>query len=254
MNNLVESYEKCYEEVSFLPQQTNQEELNLFASLIPSKNPMRVLDLGCAEGELALLLNKMGHQVTASDISYGQLLKVGQKSKEEIELIHCDIQKEVNGFEENSFDFIFFMDVIEHLKSPVEALVNIRKILHDKGRLIIHTPNGCHLSRFTWYLRNGVKTRNFKDFKNLGDFHFHLYDYLSLEQTLHFCGFKTSRVIPTTFTLPLLHRFKIFNPVSKRLVQKVPMLGDTLLLECEKCEPIDMDAYIQFLKEKGVTE
>ena len=58
----------------------------------------------------------------------------------------------------NSFDLIIMSEVIEHLKSPPKAIVEVKSILGDQGKLIISTPNKAitmkkinpdHISEYT---------------------------------------------------------------------------------------------------------
>ncbi len=44
------------------------------------------------------------------------------------------------GIEEDSFDVVVLMDVIEHVKEPMAVLESVKYLLKDEGRLIITTP------------------------------------------------------------------------------------------------------------------
>ena len=54
-----------------------------------------------------------------------------------------DIQK---GIDEEGYDFIIMIDVIEHIKHDKQALLNVKKMLAKGGTLILSTPN--RLSRY----------------------------------------------------------------------------------------------------------
>jgi SAM-dependent methyltransferase len=59
----------------------------------------------------------------------------------------CDLARERLPFEEGSFDFVTYLDVIEHHAfSPKRVLAEIRRVLRPGGRLIATTPN--HASAF----------------------------------------------------------------------------------------------------------
>jgi len=45
------------------------------------------------------------------------------------------------------FDFIFFLNVIEHVEEPVEALKQISRLLRDEGLIFITAPNCMSLNR-----------------------------------------------------------------------------------------------------------
>ena len=49
------------------------------------------------------------------------------------------------------FDYILFADVIEHLDNPGTALVNLKKFMNNKTRMIITTPNVFQHCNFMTY-------------------------------------------------------------------------------------------------------
>ena len=58
------------------------------------------------------------------------------------ELITANLDdKNFDAVDNDSLDIVFFMDIIEHLIDPDNALINLRNIIKDKGYLIISTPN-----------------------------------------------------------------------------------------------------------------
>src|SRR5512136_420698 len=124
-----EHFSAVYEQVSRCEEQLNENELDYFAQLVPNNKHYRILDLGCAEGKLAIRLAKKGHSVVASDIAEGYLEQVrrnAQSKAVKLETVRCDIEKGCSSLKRSEFDYIFFMDVIEHLRSPLTGLENVR--------------------------------------------------------------------------------------------------------------------------------
>lgn len=245
--SLASHYEEFYDKASSIPQQADEAELRLFADLLPEDASLRVLDLGCAEGRLSLALARRGHRVTAADISRRQLDKVAEAARASglsLETVKCDIEAGAEAFGPGPapFDAIYLMDVIEHFKNPVAALAHIRPLLKDEGRLFINTPNVFTPSRLLYYLLRPRKLIDYRSAHRVWDFHFQTYDYMTLEKTLAFIGFRTERVVPTRVTVP-----RLFS--SRRLARIFPFLGDSLLLVCGKAEPIDVDRQIAFWEE-----
>jgi 2-polyprenyl-3-methyl-5-hydroxy-6-metoxy-1,4-benzoquinol methylase len=239
---LASHYVEFYEKASAIPQQADADEIELFASLLPAGKSLNVLDLGCAEGKLALTLAARGHAVTAADISEKQMEKAAAAANmagAKLETARCDIEAGPGPLVGRTFDAIYLMDVIEHLKNPVVALENIRPLLADNGALYIHTPNVFALDRLTYYLLRPRRLVDFRENRRLGDLHFQTYDYMTLEKTLNFLGFKIARLVPTRLSVPYLFR-------TRRLARWFPFMADTLLAECRKAPPIDVDGQIEF--------
>lgn len=244
---LASHYEEFYDKASAIPQQADARELELFASLLPAGKHLKVLDLGCAEGKLALALAARGHAVAAADISAKQLEKAAEAAKAaglRLETAKVDIEAGPGPLAGRVFDSIYLMDVIEHFKNPVIALEHIRPLLADDGFLYIHTPNVYALDRLIYYVLRPRKLVDFRENRKLWDFHFQTYDYMTLEKTLNFLGFKIARLVPTRLSVPRLFR-------SARLARWFPFMADTLLAECRKAQPIDVDAQIGFWEGKA---
>jgi len=245
--NIFNSYAYYYEKASIFPQQSDIDEVKKFTSLVDNNKKYSILDIGAAEGELAISLSKMGHDVTAIDISKNQIDKILKKIKNQsylLKAIKCNIEGNIECFQNHTFDYIFFMDVIEHLRNSTQSLDNIRLLLKDKGKLIIHTPNSCSFYKFIRYIVMPWKKQNFFNLNKLGNLHLQEYDYLSIEKTLNFMGFKVKKIVPTKLSIPIINKFKIFNLVFIFLAKIFPLLSDSMLLICEKCEPINIDDLI----------
>lgn len=247
--NLASRYREYYERASVIPQQEDGEEVERFAALVPAKQPLKILDLGCAEGGLSVSLARRGHRVTAADISQAQVDKVHRAAQEAgvgLETAVLDIEAGTGGLSPGSFDVIYFMDVIEHLQNPVQALLHIRSLLGPRGMLILHTPNCTSVFRLLRYVLRPRKLVNYYDPRHLSDLHFQTYDYMTLEKTLNFTGLKIKRLVPTTLTL--LPRLRL-----RRAARWFPMLSDTLLCICRLAPPLDVEKQIEHWRRTRVS-
>jgi SAM-dependent methyltransferase len=84
------------------------------------------LDVGCAAG----ILKIMGFsEVVGIDIKRGPSVTVLASA-------------EYLPFRDESFQLVFAGEVIEHLAQPMTALIEWVRVLRDRGRMIISTPNG----------------------------------------------------------------------------------------------------------------
>ena len=91
------------------------------------------LDVGCAAG----ILKIMGFSgVVGIDIRPGPSVAVLASA-------------EYLPFRDESFQLVFAGEVIEHLGRPMTALIEWVRVLRDRGRLIISTPNGLLVNVFS---------------------------------------------------------------------------------------------------------
>lgn len=150
-------------------------QLDTYLRLANGHERFHILDVGCAQGTLALLLAERGHEVWALDLRE-QFLEYA-KSR----YTHGDIHFVCgNVFEAQfhvTFDVIFANQIIEHLLSPERLVAKLAEWLRRDGTLIITTPNGDYikskLPRFS-ELDNPSQFAD-KQFTADGDGHFFAY-------------------------------------------------------------------------------
>lgn len=134
-----------------------------------------ILDIGCAQGTLALLLAERGHRVTAVDLRPAFLEYAQSRyTHGDIEFIAANVLEDELP---NNFDLIFANQIVEHLVYPEKLLLRLRRSLKAGGRLVMTTPNGD-------YIRNSLPSfrqlGNPKEWEHLqysadGDGHFYAY-------------------------------------------------------------------------------
>ena len=138
------------------PQIWNQyhNQLDLYLGIAGDKS-RDILDIGCAQGTLALLLAEKGHRVTAIDLR-PDFLEYAQARHS-----HGDVRfVQANALEEDIpgvYDLVFANQIIEHLVYPHDFIRRIVRNLRPGGRLVVTTPNGR-------YARNPLPS-----FSELGD-------------------------------------------------------------------------------------
>lgn len=55
-------------------------------------------------------------------------------------------------FADASFDFVFCIEVLEHVPNPFAALADVRRVLRTDGVLVLSVPNPYHLKELVWNL------------------------------------------------------------------------------------------------------
>ena len=109
----------------------------------------RVLDVGCSEGILELLLARRAVQVTgvdknaeALDFARELLAREPEEVRERVQLIHADLLD--SQLASDSFDTLALGEILEHLEDPASLLARSLALLRPEGRVIITTPFGYH--------------------------------------------------------------------------------------------------------------
>jgi 2-polyprenyl-3-methyl-5-hydroxy-6-metoxy-1,4-benzoquinol methylase len=103
----------------------------------------RVLDVGCAAGDLGLVLKQRGCRVAGVELD-----PVAAEAADRIldELLVGDVNDLdlVGHFGKESFDVVVFGDVLEHLADPVSVLRKVRPLLTKTGSIVASIPNVAH--------------------------------------------------------------------------------------------------------------
>lgn len=164
-------------------------------------------ELGSSLGYFARAFNDRGFDVSASDISSYIVKKAGAIQKD-IKFIKLNIENKVNI--NRKFDFIVAFEVLEHLKNPENALINIKKMLNKEGTLIFSTPfptrrslgDPTHINvhEERWWIKMGKKT-----------------------------GFSKTKYIHATF-LPFAYRFSKYLSIGFPFRSNIPYVNSTVFL------------------------
>lgn len=134
-----------------------------------------ILDVGCGNGFLAMLIADKVHKYIGIDISKEFI----NDAKERVTFRNCSFKKvELRDFARNSnkkFDLIFLLDVTEHVPDYdlLPILKDCIKLLKPKGQLVMHTPNKDYFMEFlkdkgflkqTW---GHIAVRNPEEYKKI---------------------------------------------------------------------------------------
>lgn len=151
-------------------------EIQWLKRLINGKSGMKSLDIGAGIGKQMTVLRKAGFDAYGIEPSYSfydRAIGKNEISKNKI----FNVSIEDADFEENSFHFISFGAVLEHLHNPSESIRKAFKWLRDDGLIHIEVPSS------SWLINKIInvvyKSRGLDYVGNISPMHapYHLYEF-----------------------------------------------------------------------------
>jgi ubiquinone biosynthesis O-methyltransferase len=137
---------------------------------LPAGRPCRrikILDVGCGNGNISLPLASLGFQVSGIDLDKKSVENARRRNKFKNARFEIKDIKDLSKGEK--FDFIIASEAIEHLKEPLLFLNFLKNILAREGLIIISIPNGTSLEEnIRWFtthtglgqwIKKGLKRR-----------------------------------------------------------------------------------------------
>lgn len=184
---------------------------NIFDKYICAKD-LKILDVGCGTGAL---MKELGSYGEVYGLDFSEKAIEFCKKRGEKNLILGSINK--IPFEDNFFDVVVSLDVLEHIDDDIGAIFEIRRVLKKGGISIIFVPAfmflwgksdelGCHIRR---YLVSDLK----KKISGVG---------LSIIRSSYF---NTFLFLPILFVRSVVRLFKIKieseNNMNSKFINKV---------------------------------
>lgn len=121
--------------------------------------PCRVLDVGCGAGFLTNYLQAEGFNTVGVDTAESALrLAAARDTTRSVKYVKADIR--ALPFEDQSFDAVCAMDVLEHVEPPEVVVAEAARVLRPGGTFFFHTFNRTFLSYLLavkgveWAVRN----------------------------------------------------------------------------------------------------
>ena len=182
---------------------------------------MRILDIGCAYGYLLRLFDDAGCETYGIDISEYAIKQARRITR--AKLYAWDVDRGLPMFQDDFFDLVTILHVIEHLHSPYNVLKEVHRVLKPKGKLIIGTPNLNAIARLLLKLiRRENEWYGFRD-----ETHIYLFTPLNIRFLVERSGFKVLAVEAPLMPLRRLPR------IIDKVVSKFN-LGGTVFIVAEE--------------------
>lgn len=160
---------------------------------IAGNNSLEILDVGCAQGTLALLLAERGHHVTAVDLRPAFLdYARSRQTHGDVRFLAANVlDDDIPG----SYDLIYANQIVEHLVYPDQLLQRLQTLLKPGGRLVMTTPNGDYIKNALPSFRQLGDAKEWEHMQHSADGDGHFYAYLREElvelfETAGFGGVK----------------------------------------------------------------
>lgn len=152
------------------------EQIKTAKELLPFKRGMTALDVGVGIGKCMVSLNNAGFDTYGFEPSEPFYKMAVSKMKINPDRLRLGKIEELD-YPENSFDFITFGAVFEHLYHPAKSLEMALKWLKSNGIIHIEVPSSQHFMAkiINWYFR--MRGTNYVT--NISPMHppFHLYEF-----------------------------------------------------------------------------
>lgn len=123
-----------------------------------------ILDVGCSQGLVSILLAREGKDVVGIDILEEAITYAKQQLEEEEEPTRKHVQLVHDNFIDypfdQKFDCIIMGEILEHISDPARFLKKASDLLNPNGKLIITVPFGINDyfdHKHTYYLQDMFK-------------------------------------------------------------------------------------------------
>jgi spore maturation protein CgeB/SAM-dependent methyltransferase len=108
-----------------------------------------ILDVGCSQGIVCLILGREGFHCTGIDIESDSLAVAEQALAREDEIVRKRVTLKVADatdlpFPDESFDTVILGEILEHLVHPHRVLEQAKRVLRNEGRLVVTVPYGLN--------------------------------------------------------------------------------------------------------------
>ncbi|MGL5694998.1 MAG: methyltransferase domain-containing protein [Peptostreptococcaceae bacterium] len=113
---------------------------------IDSSSTVNILEIGCACGSTLLKLKEIYKECNLYGFDINKESTDIAKHIDNANIQCADIENDDISLEENKFDLVILLDVLEHLKDPWELMKKVKKSLKKDGQIIISLPNIMHIS------------------------------------------------------------------------------------------------------------
>ena len=142
-----------------------------------------IADIGCGPGGLLDVVGEICGEARlyGCDLSFRQCTRAAQRR---FRPRVCQADVECLPYKDDAFDYVFMIEVLDHLFSPDQALREVRRVLKPNGCLIVSVPNRD-------WLRFDKDMVNRRQFQPVDD---HWFTFREIQGLLTGAGFALEKV------------------------------------------------------------
>ena len=196
--------------------------LSIFKKLHIDKNE-KILDIWCGNWSLLMDIHKLWYNNLFACDGYIENKELNKFAKFQKQELNTDLK-----YDENTFDVIFLVEVIEHLENPNIVLHEIHRILRKWGMVVISTPNIMNItSRLLFMFEGSFLYFRLEDVKTVeNSFPSHIVPFLPyIFKELFYNKFHILSENYSNFVIPFIHTTL---PIKNKL------FGNAVILVCKK--------------------
>jgi len=162
------------------------------AELVSGTN---VLDIGCKYALLKNIIEKQGIKIDYYGVDISDRVFRNIKRFSKSKFIISDVSKSL-PFPNETFNFIFALEILEHVENPTKMIYEINRVLKKDGVAVISVPN-----IYAW---NEILA----NIKKIPDTEGHIssFTYQNIERVLHFSNMKIDKYCGTYVRIPFSKR------------------------------------------------
>ena len=153
---------------------------------VPKDTPIHVLEIGCDCGATLLDIQDTYPNATVCGAELNP--SAAAIANRYVTACEGNIEHYDLPYSEDTFDYIIFGDVLEHLRDPYETIRYCKKLLKHGGAIISSIPNLMHVSVMKELL-NGTFT--YQETGLLDRTHIHFFTQKEILRMFLICGYQT---------------------------------------------------------------
>ncbi len=178
--------------------ETDNWEFKEIVSILSPKIGERILDVGCGTGEFCHLL-KDGYGVSPEGIDINEkALDIASSYYPDIPFRNIEFDK----LREETYNAVTMIEVIEHLKDPLDILLSLRESMKNRGRIVVSTPNRLAVMH---RIKSAITGRDFL----YDPLHVQIFSPKGLASIFERAGFKIDRLYTKPLGIPFLKYLSI---------------------------------------------